>query len=99
MIANYYLFFKNPDETPKAPNQVKPFLKSSIFYSISVYEKLNFYCRFGICLFNHYKILLRLKKRKDKLYKKYLVKSGTVDILSTLYIKLRFQNDIIPVKK
>jgi hypothetical protein len=88
-----------PEETPNAPNQANPFLYEFMSYDPEVWEKSSLSFRSGIVFSVHSTILSSLNIIFIKFYRKYLENIGTVKMFRKLYIKLKFQNDIMLSKK
>ena len=99
MIIQSKLLLRYPEETPNAPNQANPFLYEFMSYDPEVWEKSSLSFRSGIVFSVHSTILSSLNIIFIKFYRKYLENIGTVKMLRKLYIKLKFQNDIMLSRK
>lgn len=93
------LFLTKLDDKPKAPNHAKPFFFSSRNYLPSICVKSNRPFMPDRFSSPHSIRLLRLKNRKVNLSKKFFEKAGIVEMLSTLYMRLRFQKLIMLIRK
>jgi hypothetical protein len=88
-----------PEEIPNALNQANPFLYEFMSYDPEIWEKSSLSCRDGIVFTVHSTILSSLNIIFIKFYRKYLENIGTVEMLRKLYIRLKFQNDIMLSRK